>query len=133
MNKHGLFIHEGNAIILIDREKNAYVGIAFAEKVGDNPIFATISTKTSYNQDYRQSLLFIADSLQQGLEEEGFKLTKPVVIRDSNKALITGNGERYAVGVGSGTFSYACRAEGVVTDEMMVEVLKSKMRCQDRD
>lgn len=131
--RNNLFVHEGNAIILRDAQNGNYVGIAFARLVKGVPEFATFSSRVTEQSPYEYCLLYIVESLTVGLREKGFNVTAPIPLRDSNRALITGDGEHYAIGVAGGKFHYACRDEGNVSDEMMALALSKKMRCPDRE
>lgn len=129
---HDMFVHEGNAIILRDLLKGNYVGIAYVRTVNGAPEFATFSSIVNDDNPYQYCLLFIIESLTVGLREKGFSINAPVILREGNRAMITGDGEHYAVGVNNGTLHYACRAEGLVSDDMMALALARKMRCPDR-
>lgn len=131
--KHTMFKHEGNAIILHDWQKNAYVGIAYVRTVNGAPEFATFSSKVTSENPYQYCLLFIIESLTVGLQDRGFVMTAPIPLQERNRAMITGDGEGYAVGVADGRLHYACRAEGLVSDDMMALALARKMRCPDRE
>ena len=127
------YVHPGNAIILKDYLRNVYVGIAYIQRHNNVPEFCTFASAVDAESPYEYCLLFITESLRIGAEMRGKELTAPVVIRDCDRAMITGDGEHYAVGVSGGKLNHACRAEGIVSDDDMAAHLERKMKCQSPD
>lgn len=127
-----LFTYPGNACILKDFENDTYVGIAYCFKAKGCPVFATFSARVSEDRPFEFCLLWITESLEQGLKQKNREPTTAICYRDANRAIITGDGQHYAIGVSGGSLHYACPEEGLVTDDDLSRELSKKMRCTDR-
>jgi len=126
-----MFIYPGNAVILKDYSHDRYVGLMYAGKDGEDPVFATVSEQISPSKPREYVMMFLAETLEQGLRQKGRELVTSVVLREANCAIITGDGKHYAVAVDAGNFQYAC-PDGNVTDLQLETALIKKMRCPDR-
>lgn len=130
--KHNLFVHAGRAIILKDIQQDNYVGLAYVTRKDGKPEFASFAAKVSKDSPYQYTMLYIIQSLTVGMQERGVPIEDPIPLRDCNRAMITGDGGHYAIGVQNGKLHYTCAEEGFVSDAMMAMALAKKMRCPDR-
>jgi hypothetical protein len=131
-----MFTTPGEKIILYDAGQKMYVGIAYVGHKGTEPEFATYAcgiSKTNSYLDCMEEIYKALDIAQDMRLGDGAPIFSEysAIVHKADRAMVTVEGNHYAVGVKNGKFHFAVPEAKDVSDEELEEMLESKMGCSD--